>query len=73
MVNVIVVYLLRRYKMDKAFTIFKTNNSRARISIMTEKEFNLGINIGYDKVKDTKYAWLRIFLPVITLVLDVNW
>lgn len=59
--------------MDKAFTIFKTNNTRTRISIMTEKEFNLGINVGYDKVKDTKYVWIRIFLPVITLVFDVNW
>lgn len=59
--------------MDKSFLIFKTSHSRARISIITEKEFNLGINIGYDKLKDTKYAWLRIFLPVITLIFDVHW
>lgn len=59
--------------MFKSFTIIRTKHIRGVANISTEKEFDLGINIGYDKVKDTKYVWCRIFLPVITFIFDVNW
>ena len=57
----------------KVYHIYRSDNVCSRLNISFEKEFNLGINIGSQTAEGRRYVWIRLFLPFVSFITDINW